>query len=79
MQERRKSNSERIIIPGSFPKGNRTERGAIHERWGASQPHQDFPSAAPSVAGLGFCADQKRLKLHKRFDVLDVARSLPWR
>lgn len=77
MQERRKSNSERIIIPGSFPKGNRTECGAIHERWGAFQPHQDFPSAVPSVEGLEFYADQKRLKLRKQFDILNVAKSLP--
>ena len=51
MQERRKSNSERIIIPGSFPKGNRTECGAIHERWGAFRPH---PSTVPNVEGLEF-------------------------
>lgn len=62
MQGRRKSNSERIIIPGHFPKGNRTECGAIHERWGAFQPHQDFPSAVLHVEDLEFLCGPEEAK-----------------
>ena len=82
MQEIRRSSSERAIVPGAFSKGNWTECVAIHA--GAGGGAGSAPAVlGPSVSSAkcrgtwSFYADWKGLKLHKQFNILNVAKALP--
>lgn len=67
---------EGIIIPGPFPKGTGQSVGPFMRRWGSVPTPSGLSIGSATCRGFNFYAD-KRLKIRKQFDILNVVKSLP--